>query len=185
MSIEEGVAHPGNTENGYHGIHSCSEDVALHCILYLCLACQKYQGCCCHHDDFNGLGHRHAVYLVAYHERRTKGWEAAKYDYRQYTEQEGYHGILGAWARILDHLVDKTAVLLGLDDSLAYLFFIYRVVYQFFSYVVLHQGCHQDGDEGSRNTNQEYGTQLYSLATQQVGTDDGCRCCRYRTSGNT
>ena len=44
VAVEERVAHPGNTEDAHHGIHTGAEDVALHGIAHLGFTYNENEG---------------------------------------------------------------------------------------------------------------------------------------------
>ena len=57
MAHEEGAAHPGDTKDGYHGVHARCKHVALHGLTYISLTHQQYQCGYTHHDDLDGGTH--------------------------------------------------------------------------------------------------------------------------------
>ena len=169
VAIKEGVAHPCNTEYRHHGVHAGTKHVALHGIVHISLANHQYQRSHRHHDNLYRLRHRHSVQHAIHHKH-----------HHQHTQQKCHHSILGARVRILYHLVYQLAVVLRVYNALCHALLIHLVVYQLLANTVLHKRSHQYRYQRGWNTYHHHILQLYASATQQVGTDNGCRSCRYR-----
>ena len=85
IAVEEGVAHPCNTEDGYQGVDARSKYVALYGILHVGLTNKQDEGGCRHHDNLDNLWHADMVQLAIEHERRTQRRYTTEYYYQQHT----------------------------------------------------------------------------------------------------
>ena len=57
VTLEEGAAHPGDAEDGDHGVHARGKDVAAGGLAHVGLAHQQDEGGYAHHDHFDGGTH--------------------------------------------------------------------------------------------------------------------------------
>ena len=120
--------------------------------------------------------------IAIHHKRWAKRRHTSEYHHHQHAQQECHHSILGARVRILYHLVYQLAVVLRVYNALCHALLIHLVVYQLLANMILHKRSHQYRYQRGWNTYHHHILQLYACATQQVGTDNGCRSCRYRTA---
>ena len=67
---------------------------------------------------------------------------------------------------ILYHVVDELAVLLGIDNALAYTLLIYLVLLQLLAHAVLYKGSYKYGNERSRNADYKDVLQFDACTTQ-------------------
>ena len=161
IAVEECVAHPCNAEYGNQGVDACGKYVAIDGVLHIGLAHKQNEGCCRHHYNLDNLRHADVMQLAVEHERRTQRRNTAEYYYQQHAQEESQHSILGMRVGILYHVVDELAVLLGIDNALAYTLLIYLVLVQFFAYTVLYECSYKNSYE--RKQRRHFFSLLYKV----------------------
>ncbi len=166
IAVEECVAHPCNAEYGNQGVDACGKYVAIDGVLHIGLAHKQNEGCCRHHYNLDNLRHADVMQLAVEHERRTQRRRTTEYYYQQHAQEESQHSILGMRVGILYHVVDELAVLLGIDNALAYTLLIYLVLVQFLAHAVLYKGSYKYGNERSRNADYKDVLQFDACTTQ-------------------
>ena len=180
VAVEEGVAHPCDAEDGYHGIHACREDVAIDSCLHVGLAYEQYQGRYRHHHDLNGLRHREGLHHAIHLERRAQSGNAAEQYDQRYTQQECQHAPLRpgiqSRLRLCLHLVHR------LDQTLSHATLVLRIVFQLLADAILHEGSHDDGYQRRGDGDEQHVVQPDALSAQQLRRDDRSRSCRHRTA---
>ena len=138
ITLEEGAAHPGYTEDGHHRIHTCGEDIALGGIDDTRLAHEENQGGNTHHDDLDGGAHIQWGII----DDGTQFWTDTEDDHKKHSQQENQHSPLRTRINFLVSIVGCALVITLRDQSLTQSTLILRVFLQFHANMVLYHRSH-------------------------------------------
>ena len=172
ITIKEGVAHPSDTKDRDHGIHTRTEDIAANGLLHTGLAHNQNQGSYRHHQNLDGLRHRKTLYSSIYLERRTKRGHATKDDYQKHTQQEGQYRPLGTRIRTLFHRRHGLGLCLRINQTFFDTTLVDRIILQLLTNTILYERCYKNRNQRSWDADKQDILQLDTLTTQQIGTDN-------------
>ena len=174
VAVDERVAHPGNTEDGNHRLHTGRENASLSRLDTIRLGENQDEGSSCEHQDFDERRHaeRHTV------ERRTEaGYGTEQHDEESGTEEQAHRKLS---LELVLHILEFH--MLVVQYTFLYTTLIFRVVHQFLTHLHGEESAHEDTNQSSRNTDFQDVEESDVEAGQQA--EERHRSSRDRAGGN-